>query len=170
MPRKGRNIYKRTDNRWEARVYYAGTKKYKSVYGKSYKEAAQKQDVLRISMGTTAKYDFKFNDLADQWFEIKSLSVKKSTAYTYSSKLKKHILPFFSGKSFSKLNTQLLEEFISAKRNEDLSPKYIDDIILIIKSIVNWACERFDYKNNIANFKYAKSVAKEPSILATEDQ
>ena len=43
MPRHGENIYKRKDGRWEARYVKAinidGSKKYGSVYGKSYAEA-----------------------------------------------------------------------------------------------------------------------------------
>jgi len=47
MSRKGTNIYKRKDGRWEARfvcsIMADGRKKYASVYGKSYKEARDKQ-------------------------------------------------------------------------------------------------------------------------------
>lgn len=45
MPRKGENIYKRKDGRWEGRFIkeYIGTKaKYGYIYGKSYKETKQK--------------------------------------------------------------------------------------------------------------------------------
>ena len=43
MPRRGENIYKRKDGRWEARyvkeIKPDGKKIYGSVYGKSYNEA-----------------------------------------------------------------------------------------------------------------------------------
>ncbi len=42
MPRRGENIYKRKDGRWEARyvkeVSIDGYKKYESVYAKTYNE------------------------------------------------------------------------------------------------------------------------------------
>ena len=42
MPRRGENIYKRKDGRWEGRYRSAnqlsGKAKYRSVYGKSYQE------------------------------------------------------------------------------------------------------------------------------------
>lgn len=47
MPRKGENIYKRKDGRWEGRYIKSrdilGRAKYGYVYGKSYREAKQKQ-------------------------------------------------------------------------------------------------------------------------------
>ena len=41
MPRKGENIYKRKDGRWEGR-YKVGTTKYRSIYGKTYQEVKEK--------------------------------------------------------------------------------------------------------------------------------
>lgn len=42
MPKRGENIYKRKDQRWEGRYFLEknnnGKSKYKSVYGKSYQE------------------------------------------------------------------------------------------------------------------------------------
>lgn len=50
MPRKGENIYKRKDGRWEARYihhYENGKAKYRSVYGRSYTEVrAKRQEKL----------------------------------------------------------------------------------------------------------------------------
>ena len=47
MPKRGANIYKRKDGRWEARyvkeILPSGKKKYGSVYAKSYLEVKDKQ-------------------------------------------------------------------------------------------------------------------------------
>lgn len=47
MPRRGENIYKRKDGRWETRylkeITVDGKKKYGSVYAKSYAEVKAKQ-------------------------------------------------------------------------------------------------------------------------------
>lgn len=45
MSRRGTNIRKRADGRWEGRYYIvdtAGSKKCKSVYGHSYKEVTER--------------------------------------------------------------------------------------------------------------------------------
>ena len=46
MPRKGENIYKRKDGRWEARYihhYENGKAKYRYLYGASYTEVKYKR-------------------------------------------------------------------------------------------------------------------------------
>ena len=130
MPRKGRNIYKRKDDRWEARVCYPGSKKYKSVYGKTFKEAIAKQDKLRAEMKFPDKADHLISTLAECWLEDKKHTVKKSTFYAYLTKINKHILPYFSETRFSVLNEQVLSGFVAAKRGENLSEKYICDMVI----------------------------------------
>ena len=59
MSRKGENIYKRKDGRWEARYIVGhgdnGHAKYRSVYGKTYKEAKKKKQeaLLKLSRRIT---------------------------------------------------------------------------------------------------------------------
>ena len=46
MPRKGENIFKRKDGRWEARYilrYENGKAKYRYLYGATYREAKEKR-------------------------------------------------------------------------------------------------------------------------------
>lgn len=55
MPRRGENIYKRKDGRWEGRIRrYAPLKGnyYQSVYGKSYREVKDKMQQLRMERDT----------------------------------------------------------------------------------------------------------------------
>lgn len=170
MPRRGRNIYKRKDNRWEARVYFNSGKKYKSVYGKTYKEAAEKQDKLRLEMGSSNNADHLFNTIAENWYIDKSFTVKEGTLFSYSTKLKKHILPYFSEILVSKLTEQMLAGFIATKRAEGLSDKYISDMVIIIKSISAWAHKRYGITNKIADFKNIKLTVKEPKMLDTTEQ
>lgn len=47
MSRKGENIYKRKDGRWEARVLEADGK-YRYVYAKTYKEVKEKEEPSKI--------------------------------------------------------------------------------------------------------------------------
>ena len=170
MPRKGRNIYRRKDNRWEARVYFAGSKKYKAVYAKTYKEAAQKQDKLRFEMGITNRKDYLITTIAESWLDDKSFTVKAGTLYSYSSKLNNHILSYFSDIYFSKLTEQMLSGFIATKRAEGLSEKYISDMVIIIKSISAWAYKRYGIPDKIQSFKNIKQQPKEPEMLNREEQ
>lgn len=51
MPRRGANIYRRKDGRWEGRVKKDGTgrgpRKYISVYGKTYGDVKERMEHIR---------------------------------------------------------------------------------------------------------------------------
>ena len=52
MSRRGTNIRKRADGRWEGRYYIvdtAGSKKCKSVYGHSYKEVTERLLTAKVA-------------------------------------------------------------------------------------------------------------------------
>ena len=49
MPKRGENIYKRKDGRWEGRLSVQTTKKrLLSVYGKSYREVKDKMNEAKL--------------------------------------------------------------------------------------------------------------------------
>ena len=94
MPRRGENIYKRRDGRWEGRVLI--NSRYHSVYARSYAEVKQK---LR-SYSDTTKTSIQANrhtvsEYANQWLASVKLKCKASTHNKYSNICKNHIMPFF---------------------------------------------------------------------------
>lgn len=97
MSRKGENIYKRKDGRWEGRlaIEILGKKHYKSVYGRSYKEVKNKMMAFmqKPNCPTIGKIDFK--SASEEWINQAKPRVKESTIKNYTYLLKKHILPFF---------------------------------------------------------------------------
>lgn len=102
MARKGENIYKRKDGRWEGRykVGYneAGKAKYRSVYGKDYKTVRDKLTVLKSESDKyipSGKLTVKV--LFEEWLSAVKIRIKPSTFANYHMKIYKHILPVFSG-------------------------------------------------------------------------
>ena len=84
MSKRGENITKRKDGRWEARYikgYENGKAVYGYLYGKSYAEAKQKkEDALRSSTELShSKRTETFNDLLDCFLIQKKYCVKEST-------------------------------------------------------------------------------------------
>ena len=78
MPRKGENIYKRKDGRWEGRYIKGrrGTTKayYGYIYGKSYKEVKMKMNDAIYLLGQNNKIEEKqnenninFDSIAKEW-------------------------------------------------------------------------------------------------------
>lgn len=54
MPRRGENIYKRKDGRWEGRILKPDGK-YQYVYAKTYKEVKEKKIIFRNMLSPIKK-------------------------------------------------------------------------------------------------------------------
>lgn len=88
MPRKGENIYKRKDGRWEGRYigcYDENHKaKYVYIYGKTYTEVKQK---LAIERGRqkqhvpAEKKQITYGEVLALWLHSTKTSIKESTYY-----------------------------------------------------------------------------------------
>ena len=128
MARKGENIYKRKDGRWEARYIVShdekGHVKYRSVYGKTYTEAKKKRQdaVLKLS-----EMDFEeqakagtVESVARAWIKDCSHKWKESTKCRYQEKLDIYILPHFGKREFSDISTAEVESFISMIQSEGM--------------------------------------------------
>ena len=92
MARRGENIYKRKDGRWEGRYKCGftddGKAKYRSVYGHSYAETRAKLVPLKVAAPTmTASCHLTVNTLFDEWLSAVKLRVKPSTYANYQMKI-----------------------------------------------------------------------------------
>lgn len=176
MPRRGDNIYKRKDNRWEGRypVGYNsdGRTKYRSVYGKTYGEVkdkllqAQQKSVLSVK---TSNLTIKV--LFDEWILKISSSTKESTLANYRMKISKHLLPYFGGMRYDLLTASLVYDFIHMKLKSGLSAKYISDILIVFKSMAKYVSREYGYHNPLVNVTLPKSGSKsDVKILESDEQ
>ena len=90
MPRKGENIYKRKDGRWEGRYICSyditNKAKYAYVYGKTYSEVKQKLFEKRNGIQKEKYYSkniITYDELLDAWLHSSRLNTKKSTHARY---------------------------------------------------------------------------------------
>lgn len=175
MARRGENIYKRKDGRWEGRYKNGfkpdGKTRYSSVYGASYSEvkavltakrAEQKSDCL--------KCNFTFKELSDLWLESIANSVKESTYTNYSMKLEKHIIPYFGTIRYEKLTLKIFNDFIAEKMSLGLSPRYVSDICRVIKSITKFARQKLGYSDKAELLSLPKCEKKEREMLTAAQQ
>ena len=128
MARKGENIYKRKDGRWEARYIASrdknGRAKYRSVYGKSYTEVKKK---CQEAMSKLSCMDYAeqpkagtVESVATAWIKDCSHKWKESTRCRYQEKLDIYILPHFGKREFSDISTAEVESFISMLQSEGM--------------------------------------------------
>lgn len=99
LPRRGENIRKRKDGRWEARFPKGknqnGNTVYGAVYGATYKEAKEKRRRLLENPATDQanRTDSSFGNLLTLWIADNKVRLKASTIYRYQYLIDTHILP-----------------------------------------------------------------------------
>lgn len=145
MSRRGENIYKRKDGRWEGRYIKRRDAHGKAVYGyiysKSYTELKEKLIKIRnrIECSNFNESNFKFEEIALQWLETVHKSYKKSTYAKYRNIIFKHLAPEFRNYCVSQITTESVWNFCYIKETAvGLSPKSVKDILSVLKQIIKF--------------------------------
>lgn len=153
MSKRGENIYKRKDGRWEGRYIKErsadGKARYAYVYGKSYADAKQKLLDRRITQAQNidcSPSHTKYGDILRNWIAMSRIHIKESTYSRYVHLANAHILPYLGELPTSKLTTQTVEKHISFLLNKGrvdkkggLAPKTVSDILTLIKGSIDYA-------------------------------
>ena len=153
MSKRGENIYKRKDGRWEGRYIKErsadGKARYAYVYGKSYADAKQKLLDRRITQAQNidcSPSHTKYGDILRNWIAMSRIHIKESTYSRYVHLANAHILPYLGELPTGKLTTQTVEKHISFLLNKGrvdkkggLAPKTVSDILTLIKGSIDYA-------------------------------
>lgn len=136
MPRRGENIYKRRDGRWEGRILI--NSKYHSVYARSYSDVKQKLRSYSVKpMNDKQKEQNSVSDYATQWLAAVKLKCKASTHNKYSNICKNHINPLIGNHRMSDLSSATIEEML--EKRSGLAPKTRSDILCVVKMVISYA-------------------------------
>lgn len=173
MSRKGENIYKRKDGRWEARCVSSrlpdGKIQYHSIYARSYTEVREKARMYKpynAANSKTPKYTFSYYTM--QWLARTRLRCKLSTSSKYSNICKNHIIPLIGSKEIDKIKTA---DLIAALHSRNyLSPKTQNDILCVIKQIIKYAQDEGVIININLNMLNVRIPKKEMRVLSSEEQ
>lgn len=180
MSRKGENIYKRKDNRWEARYikgYHPdGAPRYGYCYGKTYREARQKLTVAKAAFvagrqPSTASRKKRFGLYCDEWLQLNRDRVKQSTYVKYSSMLQKHIKPHLGGCFLQALSSVAIEQFSHyLLREEGLSAKTVKDILTLLHSVFKYISRNAPEPLPMIEIVYPKVPKQEMRVLTQKEQ
>ena len=140
MPRRGENIYKRKDGRWEGRYIVDrrpdGRAIYHSIYGPTYGEVRQK---LKTQQEAHHKKQLRgctmtVKELFTHWQEENG-QIKPTTRERYRALIEKHIQPELGAYRVCDLTEELLKLFVEKKLKSGrldgkggLSPKTVKHI------------------------------------------
>ncbi len=175
MARRGENIYKRKDGRWEGRYKNGfkpdGKTKYSSVYGKSYAEVRSVLVQKRVQLQTEAPVcRLKFGEVIQIWLKSLKNTVKESTYANYLMKIEKHILSKLGGISYDKLTAETLNDFVAERLESGLSAKYVSDISVLIKSVTKFAHRQYGYADKAEFMSLPKKDKSAPKLLLSNSE
>ena len=168
MARKGENIYKRKDGRWEGRYIKGrdqlGKALYGYVYSKTYRDVKNKLVITKSTLNNAGTLTAKtFLEVSELWLESVLSYCKKSTYAKYKNILEKHILPVFGQCDIAKISLPCINEFCQNKLLVwHLSPKSVKDMLSIIKQVIRYAAN-FGITNN-QDFKEVVIASKKHNI------
>ena len=177
MPKKGENIYKRKDGRWEGRYIKSRTESGKIIYGyvyaRSYRETKEKQKakIASYTSQIANKNEHVFSNIASEWFESIKLHTKTSTQNKYHNMLTNYILPEYGNQPFSTITYEFIEahcKFLlesGGKKGNGLLPKTVSDVLAIIRNISKFAIRKGIYVANDANAVQIRQDIKPMRVL-----
>lgn len=153
MARRGENIYKRKDGRWEGRYIKGqdifGKAKYGYVYAKTYMEVKEKLNEIKtqpLNVNINPENAKTVEQMCFIWLdEIKS-QLKSSSYVKYYNIVNNHIIPSIGKYKIQFLDTATIRRFTDEKLTHGridgtggLSPKTVKDYLSVIKLIIDYA-------------------------------
>lgn len=181
MAKRGSNIYKRKDGRFEGRVPVGyqenGKIKYKSVYARTLSEVKEKMSEVHSIRHNQPVFAIKLTvrDVAEQWLSSAKLRVKESSYANYVNIVNKHILPVLGGELMMNVTTSKLNDFINFKMTSGrlngkggLSAKSVRDIMTVYRSIENYAAREYGFRET--HFTMPKTQSKQTSVLTSSER
>ena len=188
MAKKGLNIYKRKDGRWEARYIKSrntqGKPRYGYLYATSYHEVRNNLQRVIQAMNTYDADDAekipatncKFMGFSVIWLENSSTSMKESTYIRYRTLLNCYLMPSFQQLEISEITSERVCTFCKElekhgkKDGAGLSPKTISDILSVLRRILHYAQDQ-NISIDVTAFNVrVKQTPKVMEILSLSEQ
>lgn len=186
MSRKGENIYKRKDGRWEGRYIKDRTLDGKAIYGyiysNSYKET--KANLAKAISSSEAVERRKssqnsivmFKDLAIEWFDFIEPQIKESSSIKYHNIWDKYIFPRLGTIYLNQITNCMLESFCSELmasggiNGAQLSSKTTADVLSVIRNMLRFAANRGYQISSDGSSVSVKQSPKELRIFSKQEQ
>ena len=168
MPKRGSNIYKRKDGRFEGRVPIGyredGKLKYCYVYARTLAEVKEKMNAKRMnSEKNTPKLKRTVEEIAEEWLADKKMTVKPASYSNYQRLLNNHVYPYIGGIRFSALTKQKLtawvsELLVSGRKDKKggVSVKTAREVLTIFKSVCTYSHSEYGFENPAENVRLPK--------------
>lgn len=148
MARRGENIRKRSDGRWEGRylIHINGSKKYRSVYAPSYNEVKQKlfnskkeSEITLLSQKEqtaplNASADMSLDEIGQLWLIYIKNNRKYSTYRKYANIYDMHIRDIFGSLIADEISLEIIEKALP----KEMSASLYKSIYCVLNQILSY--------------------------------
>ena len=91
--------------------------------------------------------DKSFEEIAREWMEESSGSLKVSSVSNYRYKLEKHVIPYFAGVPYGEITPAAARRFAEELPGKGYSKKYTEDILVVLRMVTRYASRRYCLAN-----------------------
>ena len=180
MSRRGDNIHKRKDGRWEGRYKNGykmdGTAKYSSVYAGSYSECKQKLIKAQLNTEKVIRTSEKlFSDILYDWLNTNKVRIKGATEAKYIQLIETHIAPEIGGLKIKQINSGIVNDLLNSKMKsggikgkESLSASYVRTMAIIIESAIKYAVKE-ELCEPLKTPIFKPPISKKEIVILSED-
>jgi len=150
MPKRGENIYKRKDGRWEGRYIRgrspSGGAVYGYVYARSYRECRVKRQKQLEALGKAPEQaaSLTLAQAAGRFLADREKQLKESTRARYAYLLRHYILPGLGETSVGQLTANGISDFLGGLQRGGLSGKSARDVGVLLKSVLKYSTRRLE--------------------------
>jgi integrase len=179
LPRRGENIYKRKDGRWEGRYikkrHANGDIQYGYIYGYTYRVVREKLLEKKIEIRQTSECT-TYEGTIEQWIEswlagAFSKQVKPSTLASYQYKLRKYVISNIGNVKLNQLNATMIQTLVDTLVEDQLSVTSIRLVVQIFKRSLKDAMLQRGISNELfENINFPTSVSKTIPALTLQEQ
>lgn len=179
MPRRGENIRKRKDGRWEGRYYVreleTGRNIQHSVYAKTYSEVKEKLRAIKSDNKKTQQQKGEnlklcFRQAGEEWLMIISREKKHATYIKYRMICEKYLYPKLGNLFFSEWSNGYLTDLFQDKDGNLVSNSLQKSISCVLNQILSYAVCHYAVTLPSYSFPRRTSEIKPVEVLNQSEQ
>ena len=175
MSRKGENIRKRKDGRWEARYEKGrcenGRISYGYVYAHTYDEVKKKRNLAlqQVYFPRALNKKMTMENLCQEWKIAMRYTVKESSFACYDTLIEKHIKPWFSDYRLFQINTDVITNFTISKTREGLSQRTVKSLLILLQNILRYGEKKGYLSLRSVEISFPKVANQELHVIPEND-
>lgn len=161
---------KRADGRVVLTKMYNGKRKF--FYGATNAEAERKRELYEQEQSKNIySSDILYDEWLGAWLEYINANVSQATLKNYESIINRHLRPELGIYTLSEMSSPLLRDFLSKKKENGLSARYIDYIHTLLKASLKLAVDDdLLLKNPMDRIKKPRKEPVRTKVALTKEQ